>query len=163
MANKTANVATAVGIAGGIIMLATPAAPAAVLGIPAILLARAYRGYLDKQQDKQIHRRKESKTMLPSPHLISRRTPYDSDGSVPLWSNPSEWISPHLLPKNPLTALVEESPKLAHDAIITRCLAEAHRDIVAGPANEFAKQGRGMVATTTRKRRGSLRTKIKPL
>jgi hypothetical protein len=50
MANKRANVTTAVGIVACI--LALPATPIASIGIPLILLARGYRALLDKQQDK---------------------------------------------------------------------------------------------------------------
>lgn len=76
------------------------------------------------------------------PLPLLRQTP-SFDFSIPTFRNIEE---------NPLTTLARTRPRLAFDAICSRSLDETHQSAVAGPAMEFAKQGRGMHAITRRRR-----------
>ncbi len=147
MPNKKANAWTTVGLIGCAIGLTTACAPIAAIGIPAILSVRGLRAILDKKEErKRKNKRKGDEAMLPttvSHRLFPDISPY----------NPYQSYLEHLTPKNPLTALAEQSPKLASEVMTTKYLTEASQIIMAGPTMESIRQGRKMNAKIIRRKR----------
>lgn len=121
---------------------------ASLLGIPALLGARAVRASLDKQRET-------------GRNTMFDLAPYNHGSYYPPLVSRYEPVI-----ENPLTVLARSYPRMAHDVFIQRSLDEIHASIVAGPATEFARQGRGMTAIT-KQRRGlfsrSVTTVIKPI
>ncbi len=52
-------------------------------------------------------------------------------------------------PINPLTVIADQNPALAAKVMKEKFIADTHAKITSRPAEIFASQGRGMVATTT--------------
>ncbi len=131
-----------------------------LLGFSMIMVALVIPKFMGEKgiKKKEPSKRKE-KEMLPVPTRSSLPVLRSS-------SYPSLYTPPP--PESPVTTLARESPELAHDLLLKRSLDETHAKITGGPAQEFARQGRGMVAETTRRSGGlfsdpSVKTVIRPL
>jgi hypothetical protein len=146
MPNEQANAATIGGLTFSVLGPLALGQPILFLCVPAILLARGVRALLDKKQEKTENNKKEDKEMLPSRYSMLPRV-LDGD-----YEFDHPFLNRYLAPKNPLTELAEQSPRLAYNAIVAGSLAKTHENIATEPAREFAKQGRGIFAETFRRK-----------
>ncbi len=136
----------------------------APVGIPLLggaIGAKIYHSKKQKefrQKEQEKRKRKGNKDMLPvsvRPTILP--SSYDWDERPGLYG--------YQLPKNPITAIAEQSPSLASNVLMEQLLTDTHKTIVEKPAAIFASQGKGMTATTKRRKgffSDSVTTKIKP-
>jgi hypothetical protein len=130
-----------------------------VLAIPAALaVAKGIKNFKDLHEEEEEEKVRKEVDMLPARRGF---LPESYNYGLPLG------ISPGLIPENPITTLARQSPHRAHNVMIWRSLDETHESIVAPAAAEFARQGKGTFARTSR--RGgffsgpSVETIIKPI
>jgi len=130
--------------------LAPVLVPAGAIGATVL----AMKADQESNSPSSKRKKRKEKEMLPI-RLSSRPVYYE-----PLSS------SSYIPSENPVTTIARSSPRLAAETLLHLSLDETHRRIVGPAAEEFARQGRGTFAVTTRRKglfSSSVTTIIKPI
>lgn len=147
MANKRANTAAGAGLLFSLGLLATPAAPLALLSFTSVVVARVCRKMMDDNIEREERAsRKEVSTYNPVNWRSEDMnyfplTPYKNPNEV----MPYNWLNtPTIYPTSPETEIASIFPARAAKVLERKFLFQTSVDLANSESvTEFARQGRG--------------------